>query len=102
MGKSRPPAEPGGGSETAAYVRDSRAFKPALAGTYGSAAALTWLKAVKSNPGSHVHQDSETLTSEVNHEFPLRADTIARLGNGSEAQHRAHLRRRSRVGNRAR
>jgi iron(III) transport system substrate-binding protein len=33
---------------------------------YGSTAALAWLKAIKSNAGSHVYQDNETLTSEVN------------------------------------
>jgi len=44
-------------------------FQPiitSIAGTYGSAAALAWLKAVKSNAGSHVYPDNETLTSEVN------------------------------------
>jgi iron(III) transport system substrate-binding protein len=44
-------------------------FQPiitSIADTYGSVAALTWLKAVKSNAGSHVYQDNETLTSEVN------------------------------------
>lgn len=44
-------------------------FQPiitSIADTYGSAAALAWLKAVKSNAGSHVYPDNETLTSEVN------------------------------------
>jgi iron(III) transport system substrate-binding protein len=44
-------------------------FQPiitSIAGKYGSAAALAWLKAIKSNAGSHVYQDNETLTSEVN------------------------------------
>jgi iron(III) transport system substrate-binding protein len=44
-------------------------FQPiitSIADTYGSAAALTWLKAVKSNASSHIYQDNETLTSEVN------------------------------------
>lgn len=37
-----------------------------IADAHGTAAALAWLKAVKSNAGSHVYQDNETLTSEVN------------------------------------
>jgi iron(III) transport system substrate-binding protein len=44
-------------------------FQPiitSIADTYGSAAALTWLKAVKSNAGSHVYPDNETLVAEVN------------------------------------
>lgn len=44
-------------------------FQPiitSIADTYGSAAALAWLDAVKSNAGSHVYPDNETLTSEVN------------------------------------
>jgi iron(III) transport system substrate-binding protein len=44
-------------------------FQPiitSIADKYGSAAALAWLKAIKSNAGSHVYQDNETLTSEVN------------------------------------
>ena len=44
-------------------------FQPvitSIANTYGSAAALAWLKAVKSNAGSRVYPDNETLTSEVN------------------------------------
>ncbi len=44
-------------------------FQPiitSIADTDGSAAALAWLKAVKSNAGSHVYPDNETLTSEVN------------------------------------
>jgi iron(III) transport system substrate-binding protein len=44
-------------------------FQPiitSIADTYGSAAALAWLKAVKSNAGSHVYPDNETITSEVN------------------------------------
>jgi iron(III) transport system substrate-binding protein len=44
-------------------------FQPiitSIADTYGSAAALAWLKAVKSNAGSHVYQSNETLTAEVN------------------------------------
>jgi iron(III) transport system substrate-binding protein len=44
-------------------------FQPiitSIADKYGSTAALAWLKAIKSNAGSHVYQDNETLTSEVN------------------------------------
>jgi iron(III) transport system substrate-binding protein len=44
-------------------------FQPiitSIADTYGSTAALAWLKAVKSNAGSHVYPDNETITSEVN------------------------------------
>jgi iron(III) transport system substrate-binding protein len=44
-------------------------FQPiitSIADKYGSAAALAWLKAIKSNAGSHIYQDNETLTSEVN------------------------------------
>jgi iron(III) transport system substrate-binding protein len=44
-------------------------FQPiitSIADTYGSAAALTWLKGVKANAGSHVYPDNETITSEVN------------------------------------
>jgi len=44
-------------------------FQPiitSIADTYGTAAALTWLKAVKANAGSHVYPDNETITAEVN------------------------------------
>lgn len=44
-------------------------FQPiitSIADKYGDAAALAWLKAVKSNAGSHQYPDNETLTSEVN------------------------------------
>jgi iron(III) transport system substrate-binding protein len=44
-------------------------FQPiitSIADKYGSAAALAWLKTIKSNTGSHIYQDNETLTSEVN------------------------------------
>jgi iron(III) transport system substrate-binding protein len=44
-------------------------FQPiitSIADTYGNAAALTWLKGVKANAGSHTYPDNETLTSEVN------------------------------------
>jgi iron(III) transport system substrate-binding protein len=44
-------------------------FQPiitSIADTYGSAAALAWLKGVKANAGSHIYPANETLTSEVN------------------------------------
>jgi iron(III) transport system substrate-binding protein len=44
-------------------------FQPiitSIADTYGSPAALAWLKGVKANAGSHIYPDNETLTSEVN------------------------------------
>jgi len=44
-------------------------FQPiitSIADTYGTAAALTWLKAIKTNAGSHVYPDNETITAEVN------------------------------------
>ena len=34
--------------------------------TYGKAAALSWLNGVKSNAGSHVYPDNETIADEVN------------------------------------
>lgn len=37
-----------------------------IADTHGTPAALAWLKALKSNAGSHSYQDNETLVSEVN------------------------------------
>jgi iron(III) transport system substrate-binding protein len=44
-------------------------FQPvitSIAHTYGTAAALKWLEAVKANAGSHVYPDNETIASEVN------------------------------------
>ncbi|MGP8159971.1 MAG: extracellular solute-binding protein [Candidatus Dormibacteria bacterium] len=44
-------------------------FQPivtSVARTYGTAAALTWLEGLKSNAGSHVYPDNETITDEVN------------------------------------
>ncbi len=45
-------------------------FQPivtSIARTYGNAAALTWLKAVKANAGSsHSYPDNETLADQVN------------------------------------
>jgi iron(III) transport system substrate-binding protein len=37
-----------------------------VAHTYGDAAALTWLKALKSNATSHIYPDNETIADEVN------------------------------------
>ena len=44
-------------------------FQPivtSVARTYGKAAALRWLNALKSNAGSHQYPDNETVTDEVN------------------------------------
>jgi iron(III) transport system substrate-binding protein len=44
-------------------------FQPiitSVAKTHGNAAALTWLKALKSNAGSAVYSDNETLVAKVN------------------------------------
>lgn len=44
-------------------------FQPivtSVARTYGNAAALRWLNAVKSNAGSHQYPDNETVTDQVN------------------------------------
>ena len=37
-----------------------------MARTYGDAAALTWLEALKANAGSHLYPDNETVADEVN------------------------------------
>ena len=44
-------------------------FQPivtSVARTYGNAAALTWLEALKTNAGSHIYPDNETIVDEVN------------------------------------
>jgi iron(III) transport system substrate-binding protein len=44
-------------------------FQPiitSIADAFGQAAALNWLKGVKSNAGSHIYPDNETLTAQVN------------------------------------
>ncbi len=44
-------------------------FQPivtSVARTYGNAAALRWLEALKANAGSHQYPDNETITDEVN------------------------------------
>ncbi len=37
-----------------------------VARTYGTKAALSWLKALKANAGSHIYPDNETIADEVN------------------------------------
>ena len=49
------------GSET-----DFQPIVTSVARTYGDAAALTWLKALKANATSHLYPDNETITAEVN------------------------------------
>ena len=44
-------------------------FQPivtSVARTHGDKAALTWLKALKANAGSHIYPDNETVVDEVN------------------------------------
>ena len=44
-------------------------FQPivtSVAHAYGTAAALTWLEGLKTNAGSHVYPDNETIADEVN------------------------------------
>jgi iron(III) transport system substrate-binding protein len=49
------------GSET-----DFQPIVTTVARTYGHAAALTWLQALKRNATSHIYPDNETITDEVN------------------------------------
>jgi iron(III) transport system substrate-binding protein len=49
------------GSET-----DFQPVVTSIAHTYGDAAALRWLEAVKANAGSHASPDNETVTDRVN------------------------------------
>jgi iron(III) transport system substrate-binding protein len=49
------------GSET-----DFQPIVTSIAHTYGAAAALRWLEAVKANAGSHSYPDNETLTDQIN------------------------------------
>ncbi len=49
------------GSET-----DFQPIVTSVARTYGQAAALKWLEALKANAGSHNYPDNETVTDEVN------------------------------------
>ena len=52
-----------------AFAAGETDFQPIVtsyAHTYGEAAALKWLEAIKSNAGSHVYPDNETIADEVN------------------------------------
>jgi iron(III) transport system substrate-binding protein len=52
-----------------AFAAGETDFQPIVtsyARTYGEAAALKWLEAIKSNAGSHVYPDNETISDEVN------------------------------------
>ena len=49
------------GSET-----DFQPIVTSIAHTYGDAAALRWLEAVRANAGSHAYPDNETVTDRVN------------------------------------
>lgn len=52
-----------------AFAAGETDFQPIVtsyAHTYGEAATLKWLEAIKSNAGSHVYPDNETITDEVN------------------------------------
>ena len=52
-----------------AFAAGETDFQPivtSVARTYGQAAALKWLEGIKSNAGSHVYPDNETIADEVN------------------------------------
>jgi iron(III) transport system substrate-binding protein len=52
-----------------AFAAGETDFQPivtSVARTYGQAEALKWLKGIKSNAGSHLYPDNETITDEVN------------------------------------
>jgi iron(III) transport system substrate-binding protein len=52
-----------------AFAAGETDFQPivtSVARTYGDAAALRWLEALKRNAGSHIYPDNETITNEVN------------------------------------
>jgi iron(III) transport system substrate-binding protein len=52
-----------------AFAAGETDFQPIVtsyARTYGEAATLKWLEAIKSNAGSHVYPDNETIADEVN------------------------------------
>ena len=61
-------AEPSGraSSALAGGETDFQPIVTSIARTHGKAAALTWLKALKANAGSHLYPDNETLADEVN------------------------------------
>jgi iron(III) transport system substrate-binding protein len=50
----------------AAGETDFQPIVTSYARTYGEAAALKWLEAIKSNAGDHIYPDNETITNEVN------------------------------------
>jgi iron(III) transport system substrate-binding protein len=52
-----------------AFAAGETDFQPvvtSVAHTYGEAAALKWLEAIRANAGSHVYPDNETIADEVN------------------------------------
>ncbi len=52
-----------------AFAAGETDFQPivtSVAHTYGEAAALKWLEAIKANAASHVYPDNETIANEVN------------------------------------
>jgi iron(III) transport system substrate-binding protein len=52
-----------------AFAAGETDFQPIVtsyARTYGEAATLKWLEAIKSNAGSHIYPDNETIADEVN------------------------------------
>jgi iron(III) transport system substrate-binding protein len=52
-----------------AFAAGETDFQPIVASyarAYGQAAALSWLQAIKTNAGSHVYPDNETIADEVN------------------------------------
>jgi iron(III) transport system substrate-binding protein len=52
-----------------AFAAGETDFQPIVTSyvhTYGEAAALRWLEAIKSNMGSHAYPDNETIADEVN------------------------------------
>jgi iron(III) transport system substrate-binding protein len=52
-----------------AFAAGETDFQPIVtsyARTYGQAATLKWLEAIKANAGSHVYPDNETIADEVN------------------------------------
>jgi iron(III) transport system substrate-binding protein len=52
-----------------AFAAGESDFQPIVTSvikTYGRSAALTWLDGIKSNAGSHIYPDNETIADEVN------------------------------------
>jgi iron(III) transport system substrate-binding protein len=56
----------GGKLAFAAGETDFQPIVTSYARAYGEAATLKWLEAIKSNAGSHVYPDNETIADEVN------------------------------------